>query len=158
MDHGNQIFTEQKLTVGVIFRCDDTDALVIVDREQNFLRQLSGQERADDLAAIHADDGVDRLFVDVMVCERKRSVVRQTVFVLQPCDVKVMTVMGMPGCKMTMECNEFEIRILSGTDGLCTHRQYLLAYSRRNGGGCRRGKAAFIWFSCGGYIIIDTES
>lgn len=46
MDHGNQIFTEQKLTVGVIFRCDDTDALVIVDREQNFLRQLSGQERA----------------------------------------------------------------------------------------------------------------
>lgn len=51
MDHGNQIFTEQKLTVGVVFRCDDTDALVIVDREQNFLRQLSGQERADDLAA-----------------------------------------------------------------------------------------------------------
>ena len=109
MDHGNQIFTEKKLAVGVVFRCDDTDALVIVDREQNFLRQLSGQERADDLAAIHADDGVDRLFVDVMVCERKRSVVRQTVFVLQPCDVKVMTVMGMPGCKMTMECNEFEI-------------------------------------------------
>ena len=124
MDHGNQIFTEKKLAVGVIFRCDDTDALVIVDREQNFLRQLSGQERADDLAAIHADDGVDRLFVDVMVCDRKRSVVRQTVFVLQPCDVKVMTVMGMPGRKMTMECNEFEIRILSGTDGLCTHRQY----------------------------------
>ena len=58
MDHGNQIFTEQKLAVGVIFRCDDTDALVIVDREQNFLRQLSGQERADDLAAIHADDGL----------------------------------------------------------------------------------------------------
>ena len=158
MDHGNQIFTEKKLTVGVVFRCDDTDALVIVDREQNFLRQLSGQERADDLAAIHADDGVDRLFVDVMVCERKRSVVRQTVFVLQPFDVKLLTVMGMPGCKMTMECNEFEIRILSGTDGLCTHRQYLLAYSRRNGGGCRRGKAVFIWVSCGGYIIIDTES
>ena len=105
MDHGNQIFTEQKLAVGVIFRCDDTDALVIVDREQNFLCLLSGQECADDLAAIHADDGVDRLFVDVIVCERKRSVVRQTVFVLQPCDVKVMTVMGMPGRKMAMECN-----------------------------------------------------
>ena len=122
MDHGNQIFTEKKLAVGVIFRCDDTDALVIVDREQNFLRQLSGQERADDLAAIHADDGVDRLFVDVMVCERKRSVVRQTVFVLQPCDVKVTTVMGMPGRKMAMKCDEFEIRILSVADGLRTHR------------------------------------
>ena len=121
MEHGNQIFTEKKLAVGVVFRCDDTDALVIVDREQNFLRQLSGQERADDLAAIHADDGVDRLFVDVMVCERKRSVVRQTVFVLQPCDVKVMTVMGMPGRKMAMECNELKIWILSGADGLCTH-------------------------------------
>ena len=157
MDHGNQIFTEKKLAVGVIFRCDDTDALVIVDREQNFLRQLSGQERADDLAAIHADDGVDRLFVDVMVCERKRSVVCQTVFVLQPCDVKVMTVMGMPGRKMTMECNEFELRIFSGSDGLCVHRQYLLACSRQSGG-CRRGRAVFIWVSCGGYIIIDTRS
>ena len=70
----------------------------------------------------------------------------------------VLWSMRLPGRKMAMECNEFEIRILSGTDGLCTHKQYLLAYSRRNGGGCRRGKAVFIWVSCGGYIIIDTES
>ena len=55
MDHGNQIFTEKKLAVGVIFRCDDTDALAIVDREQCFLRQLPGQKRTNDLAAVHAD-------------------------------------------------------------------------------------------------------
>ena len=57
MDHGNQIFTEQKLAVGVIFRCDDTDVLLLLTENKKFSR-LSGQERADILAAIHADDEV----------------------------------------------------------------------------------------------------
>lgn len=61
------------------------------------------EERADDLAAVHTDDRVDLLLIDVVLHKDTGRISRHAVLMLHAGDIKVVAVVGVAGRKMVRE-------------------------------------------------------
>ena len=65
--HGAKIIPEDQKSVGIVLRCDDADIFFAAQGKEILLRELAGEKRTDDLAAVQADDRIDLLFIDIVI-------------------------------------------------------------------------------------------
>ena len=63
-DGGTQVIAEDHLIVGVEFRSDHVHCFVAVGGNEVMLFQLGGHESTYDLAAVHADDGINNCGIE----------------------------------------------------------------------------------------------
>lgn len=120
-NHARQIVAEDELAVGVIFGCDDADVPAGVHGKAVVFGEPPCEERADDLAAVHTDDRVDLLLIDVVLHKDTGRISRHAVLMLHAGYVKVVAVVGVAGRKMSAKRRDLQIWIFSGFDTHGTH-------------------------------------
>ena len=94
----------------------DADIFFTAQGKEILLRELAGEKRTDDLAAVQADDRIDLLFIDIVIGKRGGSDIGHCTFMLHAGDVEIMAVVRVAGRKMPMVCGQLQIVCFSGFD------------------------------------------
>ena len=94
----------------------DVDVLILVDVEAVLPGHMVGKERADHLAAVHADNGVDALDIGVALGNGDGSLPGHGVLVLHAGDVDVMAVVAVPGGEVALIGGDLQFGVQTGFD------------------------------------------
>lgn len=115
-EHRDEVVAEDHLPVGVELGGDDENVLFAVDRCEVIFGELLRQERADDLAAVHADDRVDGLLIGVVLRERDGRLARHHEIVLHHRDVDVVVDVGMARDKVAGNRGDLQVAVAGRYD------------------------------------------
>ena len=117
LDHGLlDVLTEEQLTRRQELRRDDADVALLVHAVQRGLAQGVREERADDLAAVHADNGVDACIVFVEAGKGLSGLLGSHAVALDSRNIDIVTDMGMVRRKMTGNHAEGDVFIPAAYD------------------------------------------
>ena len=127
--YGEGVFFDDALNMlyeGELLGAVDAAGLVLVDVEPILLGQMAGKERADHLAAIHTDNGVDGGDIAVTLGKGDCCFTGHHMLMLHAGDIQKIAVMRMAGGEMAGICGNLQFGAEFGCDDLCVHIAYLL--------------------------------